>query len=68
MSYDNEEPLMYLNDTEGQHLYDIQDKTNQAMTLRVKLATTLSAANYLGAIVSSDRQTIYWTNNSKPLP
>ena len=68
MSYENENPLQFLNDTEQQHLYDILEKTDGLMTLRVKLATALSAPNYLGAIVSSDRQTVYWVNDTKPLP
>lgn len=25
-------------------------------------------ANYLGVIVSRDRGTIYWVNNTKPIP
>lgn len=65
---DNEAPLAFIESTSDTHLYDIVSKTTTHIELVSLSPTELHTANYLGAIVSRDRQTIYWTNTTKPLP
>lgn len=67
LAYDNDNPLRFINDSEGVHLYGIESQTETEISLRMVTQTALSLDNYLGAIVSADRQTIYWVNESEPL-
>lgn len=38
------------------------------MVLEQRIQYQAGSNTYLGAIVSPDRQTIYWVNNTQPLP
>lgn len=67
-AWDNNNPLLYRNTTDGQYLYDIVEKTSTEMTLRCRVPREDHIANYLGAIVSPDRQIVYWVNDTKPIP
>lgn len=68
MSYDNNDPLQYLNDTRGQHLYEVSRKAFGELVMDVITGIQLGSPCYLGAIVSEDRQTIYWKNETEPIP
>lgn len=46
----------------------IRTKTNTEMELELGTMVEHGMSNYLGAIVSNDRETIYWVNDTKPLP
>lgn len=64
----NGNPLEYLNTPTQSFLFNIVSKSSTNMTLRSGVSSIHSVDNYLGAIVSADRQTIYWVNNTNPLP
>lgn len=68
MSRLNDEPLENLNSSVRAFLYRIDASTKKEMTLVQESEQALSANTYLGAIVSNDRQTVYWVNETKPLP
>lgn len=44
-------------------LYRIADKTNETMRLESYEPTTQHARNFLGAIVSKDRNIVFWIND-----
>lgn len=67
-SRDNDNPLERLNSTTNEFLFSLDIVSDSQMTATCKEPNRHSDANYLGAIVSSDRQTIYWVNDTKPLP
>ena len=65
---DNDNPLANrYSDTEW-FLFDIVEKSNNTMRMKNRNPVAHSDANYLGAIVSSNRNTVYWVNNDRPLP
>lgn len=67
-SYKNEDPLMYLHTVNAAIEYKIREMTDSTITLRVRNPEFVQTEpSYLGVIVSSDRNTIYWVNNSRPL-
>lgn len=61
----NGNPLQNRRDNYG---YVITEKTATHMVLASTAASSAHPANFLGGIVSSDRETIYWTNETNPLP
>lgn len=64
----NDAPDVYKDTDRQDWLFDIVEKTSTTMTLRQKVDAGHEVVTYLGAIVSADRQTTYWVNNTKPLP
>lgn len=64
----NNAPLAYIDTPYDSLLFSISDKTENRMVLTQNTTGSHGSNTYLGAIVSSDRQTIYWINDSKPLP
>lgn len=68
VALNNDEPLEYINTTNEGGLVRIGEKTQNRITLTQQQQYYHSIATYLGAIVSADRQTIYWMNSTKPLP
>lgn len=68
MAYDNNDPLVYKNAQDSERLYRITEKTENEMKLVQITSSPHSVPTFLGAIVSTERQTIYWVNNTKPLP
>lgn len=67
-SGNNQEPLGWLNNPNDWAFFDILSKTDNEMELRAKSISSHGGASYLGAIVSADKETIYWINNTRPLP
>lgn len=65
---DNDAPLGHLGSSVQAYYYDITAKTDTAMNLVARDPKDVLPANYLGAIVSNDGSTVYWVNNSRPLP
>lgn len=68
LAYDNEQPLQHISSDDPIRLFSVRYKTNYQIILSPDVLIVHNANTYLGAIVSNDRQTIYWVNNSNPLP
>lgn len=68
LSTDNEQPLMNINATRGNLLFEIVERDRHTMVVRQVEESTHASSCYLGAIVSKDRQTVYWVNETKPMP
>ena len=64
----NAEPLSFINTTDETLLYDVKSVGSGRLELVAREVAVHGVRNYLGAIVSNDRQTIYWVNNTRPLP
>lgn len=68
LSTENDNPLSARYNQNARNIFDITARTNETMTLKVRNEESHNEANYLGVILSADRETIYWINESKPLP
>lgn len=68
ISNQNENPLVFIERIEDGFWGNLTNKTNFEMTLESNAPLTHSTSIYVGGIVSADRQTIYWVNDSRPLP
>lgn len=68
IAFDNDAPLANIDAQPAFWLFDIGEKTDTRMTMHQRETSTHGDANYLGAIVSADRQTVYWVNETRPLP
>ena len=64
----NDAPLANINTERDDWLFDLTNKTSTDMVFDQKILASHDRATYLGAIVSADRQTVYWVNESRPLP
>lgn len=64
----NTEPTRSINTTYAGNLYQIVERDRNSIRL-VQIDHSAHGSNtYLGCIVSADRQTIYWVNDTRPLP
>lgn len=68
LSTENDEPLRHINTVINPFMYRIIDKGETTMRLEQSEAEAIGAPTYLACIVSSDRQTVYWVNQTRPLP
>ena len=66
-SLDNDNPLAQRGTSNVEGIFDIVSKTDTEMTLAVRSPNPHNSPSYLGAILSPDRETIYWMNNTRPL-
>lgn len=57
----------YTPDGERKAVMRIEERSATAITFAAEEASDHSALS-IGAIVSADRQTVYWINDTKPLP
>lgn len=64
----NDDPLHYRNSVSGNYLCDIVTKTETEMVLQLRTPGNAPANRFLGGILSADRATEYWVNNTNPLP
>lgn len=55
-------------DAEEFLVLNITSKTPSEMTLTTGVSHNYTVPRYLGAILSNDRTTVYWVNNTAPLP
>ena len=46
----------------------IVNQTDNLLTIQYPESHNATVARYLGAIVSADRETVYWVNETRPLP
>lgn len=67
LAYSNTAPAENINTERDDWLYLMDEKTPTKLVLRQKISGTHGIQTYLGAIVSQDRQTIYWVNETTPL-
>lgn len=65
VALDNNNPLYYQHAV-AQYTFPIVRKTDTEIEL--SNSTTMNHDSYLGAIVSSDRETVFWVNETRPLP
>lgn len=65
---DNNNPLELIEATSPAVILSVGQNTDTAMSLLNDSSHTLNEPSYLGAIVSNDRQVVYWVNQSRPLP
>lgn len=68
LSDDNDRPLMHRNTQRPSEMVDISQIGAYRMTLTQAEEHTHANRMYLGAILSADRQTVYWENTTRPLP
>lgn len=64
----NDDPTRSINTTYAGNLYEITDRGAGTMRLTQIDHNAHGSDTYLGCIVSADRQTIFWINNTRPLP
>lgn len=67
ISNDNDNPLQWKDLTQKEYYCRLVSKSDNELVFSAQGSTGHSAL-YLGAICSNDRETIYWTNVSRPLP
>lgn len=68
MALSNDNPLVYKDTEVTDWLYRITEKSENEMTLVQINPPSHGAPTFLGAIVSNDRQTVFWVNDTNPLP
>lgn len=68
LAKNNDNPLELRNTSYPPNLLDIAEKSDETLTLNARQVTSHIDAYYLGAIISADRETVYWVNESRPLP
>lgn len=68
IAINNDEPLEFRDSDNARIVFDIIEKGYNNMKVKQRVLSTHSTPSYLGAILSSDRQTEYWVNNMRPLP
>lgn len=64
---DNDNPLQYRNTVVPAFVMTIENVTPNSVTFS-SLAEGDHGRSSIGAILSNDRETVYWVNNSRPLP
>lgn len=65
---DNNNPLQYIDTDVNEWLFELSIIDDTQLTATCIHPNIHTGSNYLGAIVSADRQTVYWINNTNPLP
>jgi hypothetical protein len=68
MSNKNEDPLYLRDTTDVSYLYNISQRSENEITMTTRAPYAHQLPFYLGAILSADRSTVYWMNESRPLP
>lgn len=63
----NDRPLVNRNVTDPDVLMVIESRTENEIVFSAAREANLHEG-YLGSILSNDRETIYWVNETKPLP
>lgn len=66
-SQNNDTPLMYRQTEAAALIASVVERGDGYIRFANNLSSGRGAC-YLGAILSADRQTVYWVNNTRPLP
>lgn len=64
----NDDPLAKRYSMNNNDLFDIVNKSDTTMRVEARVQQSHSSNNFLGALVSQDREIVYWVNNTRPLP
>lgn len=65
----NDNPLKNRYGVNRRLLFNVDTKTDTEMTLiAADGGSTHGGSVYLGAVLSSDREMVYWLNDTRPLP
>ena len=67
-SNDNNDPLVQRYSTADTQVYHVESKTDNELVLALSVVSMPQAPAYFGALLSNDRSTIYWLNETQPLP
>ena len=65
---DNDKPLVSRYTHDNGLIYDMIIVSEDTLEFVNRSPISYHTANYLGAIISADRETIYWVNETRPLP
>lgn len=68
MAVSNNYPKEFLSSSERTQLFGISSRSANSIILSQIVTSSHAVNTYLGAIVSADRRTVYWVNDTKPLP
>lgn len=68
VAFANDTPLQNRYTESETRITNVTSVTNNVVTLEQAAEHSLASPYYLGAIVSQDRETIYWVNETRPLP
>lgn len=68
LSTDNNNPLQHRDSVSDVIVIPLANQTERSLEFEQELEHTLTQSSYLGAILSNDRQEVYWVNESRPLP
>lgn len=63
----NDAPLQGINGTNPVNLYSLVERGEGYVRFEQQDPAAHAGYTYLGGIVSADRQTIYWENDTRPL-
>lgn len=66
-SFSNDDPQQLISTDYPDLLGVMVERSSERLVFRAHQESS-HAAGYLGCIVSSDRQTVYWINETRPLP
>lgn len=67
VSNNNDNPLAFI-DGAARYFYPITSRTDSSIVFSLSTSNSFGEDMYGAAIVSQDKQTVYWENKSKPLP
>ena len=65
---DNNEPLEFRNATDTPSIMQITEKTANRIVLQADVESQHYSDLSIGALLSEDRQIVYWVNTTNPLP
>ena len=68
MAVSNNYPTEFVASTERTQLFGISGRSANSIVLSQLITSSHAVKTYLGAIVSADRRTVYWVNDTRPLP
>lgn len=64
----NDNPLEFIDNLNPIFYTKVVDRSDERLVLVQSDSSSYVSPYFLGAIVSSDRRTVYWVNRSNPLP
>lgn len=68
LSSDNDNPLQNRDSASDVIVIPLVNQTKWSLEFEQETEHTSTQPSYLGAILSRDRQVVYWVNESRPLP
>ena len=65
---DNGNPLQFRYNEFSTTRFHIGERTDTSMEMIPNSESARATSTFLGGIVSSDRETVYWVNETRPIP